>query len=90
MTASSLFTSLLWFAAVVAAIPAALWLLKRTPAGGGATHGLMRTVAVLPLAPGQRVVTVEVGRGELRHRRVQRQACVPCELGPRQHRHDVA
>jgi flagellar protein FliO/FliZ len=66
MTASSLFTSLLWFAAVVAAIPAALWLLKRTPAGGGATHGLMRTVAVLPLAPGQRVVTVEVGRGDAR------------------------
>ena len=66
MSASSLFTSLLWFAAVVAAIPAALWLLKRTPAGGGAAQGLMRTVAVLPLAPGQRLVTVEVGRGGAR------------------------
>jgi flagellar protein FliO/FliZ len=62
VTASSLFTSLLW--PIVAAIPAALWLLKRTPAGGGPRRALMRTVAVLPLAPGQRLVTVEVGRGD--------------------------
>jgi flagellar protein FliO/FliZ len=66
MTAGSVFTSLLWFIAILALIPAALWLLKRTPAGGASVHGLMRTVAVLPLAPGQRLVTVEVGRGEAR------------------------
>jgi flagellar protein FliO/FliZ len=66
MTASSAFSSLFWFIAVLALIPVALWLLKRTPAGGAAVAGFMRTVAVLPLAPGQRIVTVEVGRGDAR------------------------
>jgi flagellar protein FliO/FliZ len=66
MTAGSAFTSLLWFIAILALIPAALWLLKRTPAGGATMQGPMRTVAVLPLAPNQRLVTVEVGRGESR------------------------
>jgi flagellar protein FliO/FliZ len=66
MTASSAFTSLLWFLAILALIPAALWLLKRTPAGGAAMQGSMRTVAVLSLSPSQRLVTVEVGRGEAR------------------------
>ncbi len=66
MTSGAVFSSLLWFIAILAMIPVALWLLKRTPAGGAQVHGLMRTVAVLPLAPGQRIVTVEVGRGEQR------------------------
>ena len=66
MTAGTVFTSLLWFIAILALIPTALWLLKRTPAGGASVHGLMRTVAVLPLAPGQRLLTVEVGRGDAR------------------------
>jgi flagellar protein FliO/FliZ len=66
VNAGSFFTSLLWFIAILALIPVALWLLKRTPAGGASVHGLMRAVAVLPLAPGQRLVTVEVGRGETR------------------------
>jgi flagellar protein FliO/FliZ len=66
MSAGSAFTSLLWFIAILALIPAALWLLKRTPAGGAAMQGSMRTVAVLPLSPSQRIVTVEVGRGEAR------------------------
>jgi flagellar protein FliO/FliZ len=60
--------SLLWFAAIVALIPLALWLLKRAPPFGGG-HGLPgapRTVAVLPLSPQQRVVTVEVGQGDER------------------------
>ncbi len=58
-------TSLLWFVAVIAMIPAALWLLKRTPLGGaGASRsGAPRTVAVLPLSAQQRLVTVEVGQG---------------------------
>ena len=61
-------TSLMWFAAVVAAIPAVLWLLKRTPVGGGAggPAGTPRTVALLPLSASQRLVTVEVGQGEQR------------------------
>jgi flagellar protein FliO/FliZ len=66
MTAGSAFTSLLWFIAILALIPAALWLLKRTPAGGATAQGSMRTVAVLSLSPNQRLVTVEVGTGEAR------------------------
>ena len=66
MTAASGFTSLLWFIAILALIPAVLWLLKRTPAGGAAAQGSMRTVAVLSLSPSQRLVTVEVGKGESR------------------------
>jgi flagellar protein FliO/FliZ len=57
---------LLWFAAIIALIPIALWLLKRTPVGGMAAHGVLRSVAVLPLSPSQRVVTIEVGRGDER------------------------
>lgn len=62
----SLVTSLLWFVAVLAMIPAALWLLKRTPAGGAGSSALMKSVAVLPLSASQRIVTVEVGAGEER------------------------
>lgn len=60
--------SLLWFAAVLLAIPAVLWFLKRTPLGGAATGaaGTPRSVAVLPLSAQQRLVTVEVGQGEHR------------------------
>ena len=57
---------LLSFIAIVAMIPVALWLLKRTPLGGAGGQGLMRTVAVLPLSPSQRLLTVEVGSGEQR------------------------
>jgi flagellar protein FliO/FliZ len=32
--------------------------------GGAAAHGLMRTVAMLPMGPSQRVAIVEVGNGE--------------------------
>ena len=56
--------SLLGFAAIVALIPLALWLLKRTPIGGGAAHGVMRTVAMLPISANQRLLTVEVGSGD--------------------------
>jgi len=57
-------TSLLGFVAVIALIPIALWLLKRTPIGGGAAHGVMRTVAMLPISANQRLLTVEVGSGD--------------------------
>ncbi|MBV8122836.1 MAG: flagellar biosynthetic protein FliO [Burkholderiaceae bacterium] len=55
---------LLWFLLILALIPVALWLLKRTPMGGSLAHGQMRTVAVLPLSPNQKLVTVEVGQGD--------------------------
>ncbi|HET7526393.1 MAG TPA: flagellar biosynthetic protein FliO [Burkholderiaceae bacterium] len=61
---ASTFVSLLAFAAIVALIPLALWLLKRTPIGGGAAHGVMRTVAMLPISANQRLLTVEVGSGD--------------------------
>jgi flagellar protein FliO/FliZ len=61
---NSAVTSLLGFVAVIALIPIALWLLKRTPIGGGAAHGVMRTVAMLPISANQRLLTVEVGSGD--------------------------
>lgn len=62
------FAPLLWFAAVVAAIPLALWLLRRSPLGGAAlgAAGAPRPVSVLALSPSQRLVTVEVGQGDER------------------------
>ena len=59
-------TSFLWFAFVLAMIPVALWLLKRTPLGGASSGSLMRSVSVLPLSTNQRLMTVEVGSGEER------------------------
>jgi flagellar protein FliO/FliZ len=56
---------LLWFGAIVALIPLALWLLKRTPLAGAGT-GALRTVAMLPLSASQRVAIVEVGSGAQR------------------------
>lgn len=52
------------FVLILALIPAALWLLRRTPLGGSATGTPMRLVGALPLSPNQRVVTVEVGQGD--------------------------
>jgi len=60
-------SSLIWFIAIIAMIPVALWLLKRTPmGGGGAGQGMLRSIAALPLSTNQRIVTVEVGQGEAR------------------------
>ena len=59
-------TSLLWFVAILALIPVALWLLKRTPMGGAAGGGVLKSIAALPLSPNQRIVTIEVGHGESR------------------------
>ncbi len=52
------------FVLILALIPTALWLLKRTPIGGAGSGHAMRLVATLPLAPNQRLVTVEVGSGD--------------------------
>jgi len=58
----------LWFLAIVALIPVALWLLKRTPYGrvfsGAAAADVLRVVTQLPTAPNQRLLVVEVGQGE--------------------------
>ncbi|OYT99822.1 MAG: flagellar biogenesis protein [Burkholderiales bacterium PBB1] len=59
-------SSLLWFAAIIVMIPLALWLLKRTPLGGAASGGMMRSIAALPLSASQRILTVEVGQGDQR------------------------
>jgi len=59
-------TSLLWFLAILALIPIALWLLKRTPMGGAAGAGVLKSVAALPLSTSQRILTIEVGRGDER------------------------
>ena len=60
--------SLLWFVAVIALIPLALWLLKRSSlvAGGTLRPGTPRPVAVLPLSSQHKLVTVEVGQGDER------------------------
>jgi len=58
--------SLLWFVAIIAAIPLALWLLKRTPMGGAAATGLLRSIAAMPISNNQRLLVVEVGTGEER------------------------
>jgi flagellar protein FliO/FliZ len=59
-------SSLFWLVMVIAAIPAALWFVKRSPLGQAQAPGTARTVAVLSLSTSQRVVTVEIGRGEQR------------------------
>ncbi|MEP7101720.1 MAG: flagellar biosynthetic protein FliO [Burkholderiales bacterium] len=64
--ASNGISSLLWFVAIIAMIPVALWLLKRTPMGGAASGGMLRSIAALPLSQNQRIVTVEVGQGDER------------------------
>jgi flagellar protein FliO/FliZ len=66
VSTASLLSSLFWFIAVLALIPFALWMWKRASAGAAPARGLMRSVAVLPLAPNQRLVTVEVGQGAAR------------------------
>jgi flagellar protein FliO/FliZ len=63
---SSGLNSLLWFIAIIVMIPAALWLLKRTPMGGAASNSTMKTIAALPLSTNQRIVTIEVGQGDAR------------------------
>ena len=63
---TSAFGTLAWFVVVLAAIPVVLWLFKRSPLGAGTGAGAMRSVAVLPLSASQRIVTVEVGRGDAR------------------------
>jgi flagellar protein FliO/FliZ len=62
------FASLLWFAAILAAIPVLLWLLKRSPMLGahGQPPGTPRPVSVMPLGGQHKLVTVEVGRGDER------------------------
>ena len=64
MSGTDFIGPVLAFLGILALIPAALWLLKRTPLGGSATGAPMRLVGALPLSPNQRLVTVEVGQGD--------------------------
>ena len=64
MTAPSFIGPLAAFVLILALIPVALWLLKRTPLGAAASSGPVRLVGALPLAANQRIVTVEVGAGD--------------------------
>ena len=50
---------LLWFVAIIAMIPLALWLLKRSPMGGamGAGGAAAKVVASLPLGPNHSTFT---------------------------------
>ncbi|MBW8828466.1 MAG: flagellar biosynthetic protein FliO [Burkholderiales bacterium] len=63
---SSGLSSLIWFFAIVAMIPVALRLLKRTHMGGTTAPAVMRSIAVLQISQNQKLVTVEVGTGEER------------------------
>jgi flagellar protein FliO/FliZ len=58
--------SLLAFVLVIALIPAALWLMKRSGVGGAAVGGVLRPVASLSLGASQRVAVVEVAVGAQR------------------------
>lgn len=65
MTGAS-WMSLLWFVVVLALIPLALWLLRRSGLAGAASGPASagpRLTGSLMLGPQQRVVTVEVGEG---------------------------
>jgi flagellar protein FliO/FliZ len=57
---------LFWFLAILALIPLALWLLKRSPVMATGMPGGSRVIASQYLGPGQRLLTVEVGEGEQR------------------------
>jgi flagellar protein FliO/FliZ len=60
---------LFWFVVVLIMIPVSLWLLKRSgwqPKGAAPAAWPMKTLGQLPLGPGQRVVTIEVGQGASR------------------------
>lgn len=62
MQTSSLLPLLAFFV-VVAAIPFALWLLRRSGYRGAGQDGILRTVSSLSLSPSQRVVVVELMQG---------------------------
>ncbi len=59
-------SALFWFAAIVVAIPLLLWWFKRTPIGARLSSSTMKSVGALPLSASQRLVTIEVGRGDER------------------------
>lgn len=56
--------NLMMFFVVIVLIPMCLWILKRAQQSSVPTNALMRSVAVLPISPSQRIMTIEVGSGE--------------------------
>ncbi len=70
MTTSSPWLTAIWFLVILALIPVALWLLKRSPLHSlqqQQQRGGVKVVGATFVGPGQRLLTVEVGTGE--HRR---------------------
>ncbi len=65
MTSSSWLPAL-WFLAILALVPLALWLLKRSPMQSAMLQRGTRVVGSTYLGPGQRLLTVEVGEGDSR------------------------
>ncbi len=61
--------TVLWFVVIVAMIPLALWMLKRSglaTGGSGSATAIIKPISQLNIGPGQRLVTVEVGTGDAR------------------------
>ena len=58
--------NLLMFFVVIVLIPMCLWLLKRAQQASAPSNALMRSVAVLPISPSQKIITIEVGSGDER------------------------
>lgn len=67
MISSTPWGALSAFALVLIAVPAALWALRRFGVVPTLAGDVLRTVAMLPLAASQRVVVVELTRGQDRH-----------------------
>ena len=64
---SGLLGPLAAFIAVLAMIPIALWLLKRTPLGANASMpSTLRVIGSVGVGTNQRLITVEVGSGDER------------------------
>ncbi len=65
MVAMSSWLPLFWFVAILALIPLALWLLKRSPLQRQLQQLQgHRVVGSQYLGPGQRLLTVEIGEGD--------------------------
>ena len=65
MNTSQALTPLLALIGVVALIPVALWLMRRSGVVGGGQNHLLQTVSTLALSPSQRVVVVALRQGAL-------------------------
>ena len=56
--------NLMMFFVVIVLIPMCLWMIKRVQQASVPSNALMRSVALLPISPSQKIITIEVGAGE--------------------------